>query len=107
MGRQLKRVALDFNWPLGKTWEGFVNPHGKVCPDCPEGVAHNERLTPAEWEIESGHRQKGCLYPDTCGGTCYTCTLIWCRLCGQAESELAEKCPKAGAPRPASGTIPA
>ncbi len=27
MGRQLKRVALDFNWPIGKTWEGFLNPH--------------------------------------------------------------------------------
>lgn len=27
MGRELKRVALDFNWPIDKTWEGYVNPH--------------------------------------------------------------------------------
>jgi hypothetical protein len=27
MGRQVKRVALDFNWPLDQPWEGFVNPH--------------------------------------------------------------------------------
>lgn len=32
MGRELKRVALDFNWPLGKVWKGFQNPHYKPCP---------------------------------------------------------------------------
>jgi hypothetical protein len=26
MGRELKRVALDFDWPLNKPWKGFVNP---------------------------------------------------------------------------------
>ena len=26
MGREVKRVALDFNWPLHKVWEGFQNP---------------------------------------------------------------------------------
>jgi hypothetical protein len=26
MGRELKRVPLDFDWPIGKTWEGYVNP---------------------------------------------------------------------------------
>lgn len=33
MGRELKRVALDFNWPQGKIWDGFVNPHYKKCPE--------------------------------------------------------------------------
>lgn len=35
MGRTLKRVALDFNWPNGKVWEGYLNPHrpGK-CSSC-------------------------------------------------------------------------
>lgn len=27
MGRQLRRVALDFNWPIDKTYDGFLNPH--------------------------------------------------------------------------------
>lgn len=27
MGRELKRVALDFDWPLHKVWDGFINPH--------------------------------------------------------------------------------
>lgn len=33
MGRELRRVPLDFSWPLEKTWEGFINPHGKPCPE--------------------------------------------------------------------------
>lgn len=35
MGRELKRVALDFNWPLHRVWKGFINPHAGP-PDCPE-----------------------------------------------------------------------
>jgi len=27
MGREIKRVPLDFDWPLNKTWGGFLNPH--------------------------------------------------------------------------------
>jgi hypothetical protein len=26
MGRELRRVPLDFSWPINKTWEGFLNP---------------------------------------------------------------------------------
>jgi hypothetical protein len=33
MGRQLKRVALDFDWPLNRVWKGFINPHFKPCPE--------------------------------------------------------------------------
>lgn len=32
MGRELRRVALDFQWPLNEVWEGFVNPHYRRCP---------------------------------------------------------------------------
>lgn len=34
MGREIKRVALDWKWPLDKVWEGYVNPHYKKCADC-------------------------------------------------------------------------
>lgn len=37
MGREIKRVPLDFDWPLKKTWAGFLSPerlHEKECPDC-------------------------------------------------------------------------
>lgn len=39
MRRELKRVPLDFDWPIGKIWAGFVNPHWKACPnpDCNHG----------------------------------------------------------------------
>lgn len=32
MGRELKRVPLDFDWPLNKNWRGYLNPHWKPCP---------------------------------------------------------------------------
>lgn len=37
MGRELKRVALDFDWPRDKVWEGFINPHYKKCSVCENG----------------------------------------------------------------------
>lgn len=39
MGREIKRVALDFEWPLSKIWKGYVNPHYKRCAaeDCRGG----------------------------------------------------------------------
>lgn len=27
MGRELKRVALDFDWPINETWAGYLNPY--------------------------------------------------------------------------------
>ena len=36
MGRELKRVALDFNWPIDTTWHGYINPHhvAAKCAHC-------------------------------------------------------------------------
>lgn len=37
MGREIKRVALDFDWPLDKVWEGFLTPaelRESDCEDC-------------------------------------------------------------------------
>ena len=37
MGRELKRVPLDFDWPLNKVWKGFLNNHfveSSTCADC-------------------------------------------------------------------------
>lgn len=36
MGRELKRVAIDFVWPEDKVWEGYLNPHYSKCHDCAE-----------------------------------------------------------------------
>jgi len=38
MGRELKRVTLDFKWKIGELWSGYINPHKRhECPDC-EGM---------------------------------------------------------------------
>lgn len=40
MGREIKRVPTDFQWPEGKVWEGFIQPdsiRGHSCPDCSYG----------------------------------------------------------------------
>jgi hypothetical protein len=36
MGREVKRVPLDFNWPINKVWEGFLNdrPGPADCKAC-------------------------------------------------------------------------
>lgn len=36
MGRELKRVPLDFDWTLTKIWEGYINPlyTAVKCPTC-------------------------------------------------------------------------
>lgn len=44
MGRQIRRVAQGFDWPLNKVWEGFLNPHyqrQRKCPFC-DGSGYNE-----------------------------------------------------------------
>ena len=41
MGREIKRVALDFAFPLGETWTGYLNPHHVAnCPACDGRGSH-------------------------------------------------------------------
>ena len=40
MSRQVRRVPLDFDWPLHKIWHGFLMPdkfNEQPCPDCTNG----------------------------------------------------------------------
>jgi hypothetical protein len=42
MGREIRRVPLDFDWPLNKVWEGFLSPDKFdeiPCPDCKNGYS--------------------------------------------------------------------
>jgi len=35
MGRLLKRVPLDFNYPIKQTWKGYLNPYSSIeCKSC-------------------------------------------------------------------------
>lgn len=51
MGRKIKRVPLDFDWPLGKGWGGYISPPE---PPCPEGCVAG--LTPeGRWVEHIAH----------------------------------------------------
>lgn len=42
MGREIRRVPLNFDWPLDKVWEGFLSPDKfdeTPCPDCKNGYS--------------------------------------------------------------------
>lgn len=52
MGRELRRVQMDFSWPLGVPWEGFVNPHytAHECDVCGgTGMTPEARGFNSEW----------------------------------------------------------
>lgn len=43
MGREVKRVCANFDWPLGKTWDGFLMPadlYSVPCNEC-KGIGYN------------------------------------------------------------------
>lgn len=42
MGREIRRVPLDFDWPVDQVWEGFLSPDKfdeTPCPDCKNGYS--------------------------------------------------------------------
>jgi hypothetical protein len=51
--RSVRRVPLDFDWPIGEKWEGFVNPvHKKfiVCEHCRgDGISKEARALEKIW----------------------------------------------------------
>jgi hypothetical protein len=47
VGRELKRVPLDFSWPINEIWTGYLNPFEPIeCPYC-----KGSGLNPATKEI--------------------------------------------------------
>lgn len=44
MGREVRRVPLDFAWPIGKTWDGYLNPHYRKCPKCEAGYSRSYEI---------------------------------------------------------------
>jgi hypothetical protein len=58
MGREVKRVAKDFDWPLNKVWEGYLNPHYVECSDCENGSTPAKRyFDMAIFHLMHGHKQ--------------------------------------------------
>ncbi|MEV5941301.1 hypothetical protein [Streptomyces sp. NPDC051994] len=48
MSREVRRVPLNFDWPIRKVWEGYLSPErfdGVPCPDCTHGYSpHAQNL---------------------------------------------------------------
>jgi len=53
MGREIKRVAMDFNWPICEIWGGYLNPFSEQSIDCPDcggsGSSPEARLLKDRW----------------------------------------------------------
>lgn len=58
--REVKRVPMDFSWPLGEVWEGYLMPgrlqEGK-CPDCEHGYSPRGEYLHALWYGNAGWDQ--------------------------------------------------
>jgi hypothetical protein len=56
MGREIKRVALDFDWPRDKVWQGYLTPESLHEAPCPAGSQCVSGVTPARaWVAEIAH----------------------------------------------------
>ncbi len=76
MGREVKRVPLDFHWPLHQVWSGYVMPdalHLTACPACDGDGYSVEARAIAET-----------FYPHQIGGP-HADALAWHDKIGQAE----------------------
>jgi hypothetical protein len=44
VGREIRRVPVDFDWPRGETWHGYLMPEHlgqEPCPDCTNGYSRH------------------------------------------------------------------
>lgn len=86
MSREVRRVPLDFDWPLDKVWGGYKMPselHGKPCPDCVHGGGD-----PTGYSLEA-YAIAETFYPTGPGR--YAELLAWYDKLGQAEVDMLVK----------------
>lgn len=50
MGREVRRVPVDFDWPINKVWQGFLMPERLQCPDC-ESCGGAGTTTARRWVV--------------------------------------------------------
>lgn len=52
MGREVKRVPLEFDWPLGEVWDGYLMPkrlRERKCDDCENGYSPQAESLFKKW----------------------------------------------------------
>jgi hypothetical protein len=80
MGREIKRVPLDFDWPLDKTWGGFLRSETfPDCPDCRYDGSFSSGYSPEANAIAET------FYPHMIGYGDHAKRLAWADKLGQAE----------------------
>lgn len=58
MGRELRRVPIDFEWEIGKLWCGYINPHEvHKCKEC-NGSGKSKEYDNLEDEWYGNHAQE-------------------------------------------------
>ncbi len=98
MGREVRRVALDFDHPLNEVWPGFVRQDGAEfppCPDCRWGRNETimDRLFPSPRDDRStglsreAYAVDQTFYPHQIGGPLAE-VLAWCDKLGQVEVDM-------------------
>jgi|ERR1051326_3799192 hypothetical protein len=56
MGREIKRVPVDFDWPINKIWSGYLWPDSLQSAPCPAGDAClNGHTAAGAWVGEIAH----------------------------------------------------
>lgn len=70
MGREIRRVPLDFDWPLKEVWQGYLEPgelHGDLCTRCEgDGGSPQARHLQSQWYGKTFFR------PEQTGSTPFT-----------------------------------
>lgn len=74
--RTVKRVPLDFEWPINEVWSGYLMPESLRLADCP--VCEGDGLTVEARAVDRT------FYPHMISGR-NADTLAWCDKIGQAE----------------------
>ena len=56
VNKTLKRVPLDFQWPIGESWEGYINPYSitSPCPHCKNGYSSDYTRLESLWYAHLG-----------------------------------------------------
>lgn len=81
MSRELRRVPLNFNWPLKKVWDGYLMPDElrlPGCPDCRHDGSHSSGYSAEAYAVYAT------FYPHMIGGP-NADKLAWNDKLGQAE----------------------
>lgn len=72
MGFSLKRVPLDFSWPLEAVWDGYLNTHLNNRDECPHCGGTGYSIRALELQMQWYGRATTPFFPESKGSAPYT-----------------------------------